>query len=104
MERVPDSLNEGVLYISEEFAAAGHRCCCGCGAEVITPLNPAQWQLSKARAGGFLYPSVGNWKFACRSHHWIKNGRVIDAGKMSEAAIDRVKSVTKKTKGPISRV
>lgn len=98
VQHLPDSLNESVLYISEEFATAGHRCCCGCGEEVITPLNPAQWQLSKAGAGVSLYPSVGNWKFACRSHYWIKNGRVIEAGQMSEAAIDRVKKRDRKDK------
>lgn len=98
VQHLPDSLNEGVLYISEEFATAGHRCCCGCGEEVITPLNPAQWQLSKAGVGVSLYPSVGNWKFACRSHYWIKNGRVIEAGQMSEAAIDRVKKRDRKDK------
>lgn len=98
VQHLPDSLNEGVLYISEEFATAGHRCCCGCGEEVITPLNPAQWQLRKVGAGVSLYPSVGNWKFACRSHYWIKNGRVIEAGQMSEAAIDRVKKRDRKDK------
>lgn len=91
VKHFPDSLEEGVLYISEEYASAGHRCCCGCGEEVITPLNPAQWQVRKSGAGVSLFPSIGNLKFACRSHYWIKNNRVLDAGSMSSSAIEKVK-------------
>jgi hypothetical protein len=92
VKHVPEVLNEGVLYISEEFETAGHLCCCGCGEEVFTPLNKAQWSLSKNRQTGSvsLYPSIGNWKYACRSHYWIKNNAVIDAGTMSEKAIGAV--------------
>jgi hypothetical protein len=89
---VPDKLVEGVIYISDEFATAGHLCCCGCGEEIFTPLNPAQWQLTKnARKDTIsLYPSVGNWKYACRSHYWIKKNQVIDAGPMPEHIIAKV--------------
>jgi hypothetical protein len=87
----PDSMEEGVLYVSEEFATAGHLCCCGCGEEVITPLNQAQWQLIKFGVGVSLHPSVGNWKFACRSHYWIRNNRVIEAAPLSTTAIENVK-------------
>lgn len=91
VEFFPDSLAEGILYISKEHSTAGHRCCCGCGEEVITPLNPAQWQMKKSAAGVSFYPSVGNWKFSCRSHYWIRNNRVVDAGPLSNAAIENVK-------------
>ena len=91
VKHFPDVLEAGVLYISEEYASAGHLCCCGCGEEVITPLNPAQWQLRKSEAGISLYPSVGNWKFACQSHYWISDNCVEDAGAMSRSRIDAVK-------------
>jgi hypothetical protein len=92
VKHVPEALSEGVLYISEEFETAGHLCCCGCGEEVFTPLNKAQWTLSKNQQTGTasLCPSIGNWKYACRSHYWIKNNVVIDAGDMSKKAIDAV--------------
>lgn len=92
VKHVPESLSEGVLYISEEFETAGHLCCCGCGEEVFTPLNKAQWTLSKNRQKDTvsLYPSIGNWKYACRSHYWIENNVVIDAGAMSQKTIDTV--------------
>lgn len=92
VKHVPEALSEGVLYISEEFETAGHLCCCGCGEEVFTPLNKAQWTLLRNRRTGTisLCPSVGNWKYACRSHYWITNNVVIDAGDMSQKAIDAV--------------
>lgn len=92
VKHVPEVLGEGVLYISEEFETAGHLCCCGCGEEVFTPLNRAQWTLSKNRQASTvsLYPSIGNWKYACRSHYWIKDNVVIDAGDMSKKAIHAV--------------
>lgn len=85
-------MEDGVLYISLEFETAGHKCCCGCGEKVVTPLNPAKWKLTKSPAGTVsLYPSIGNWKFACRSHYWIKANRVIDAGMMSKQKIEAIK-------------
>lgn len=94
----PDSMEEGVLYVSEEFATAGHLCCCGCGEEVITPLNQAQWQLIKSGVGVSLHPSVGNWKFACRSHYWIRNNKVIEAPPLSTTTIENVKKRDRRDK------
>lgn len=90
LNHFPERLEEGVLYISEEFAIAGHKCCCGCGEEVITPLNRAQWQIRRENASVSLYPSIGNWKFSCKSHYWIRRSQVIDALPMSKRAINSV--------------
>ena len=88
---LPEQLEEGVFYICEEFDATAHKCCCGCGEEVYNKLGPAKWQLTKERDGTVsLYPSVGNWKYACRSHYWIENNRVIDAGAMSNRTINAI--------------
>lgn len=91
VESFPELLEEGTLYISEKFSIAGHKCCCGCREEVITPLNGAQWQVR--RDGGLvsLHPSIGNWKFACKSHYWIRKNRVVDAPALPGWAINRVK-------------
>ncbi len=91
VDHLPESLEEGVLYISEEFAIAGHKCCCGCGEEVITPLNNAQWHIQKKGGKVNLYPSIGNWKFACKSHYWIRKNRVIGSFKMNEREIGEIK-------------
>src|ERR1700687_2192081 len=76
VEAVPDRLEDGVLYVSMKYATAAHRCCCGCGSEVVTPLSPSDWRLTFDGESITLYPSIGNWSFACRSHYWIGNGKV----------------------------
>lgn len=91
VEHLPEQLEEGVLYISEEFALTAHKCCCGCGEDVYNKLGPAKWRLTKLPDGSVsLDPSVGNWKYACRSHYFIQKNRVIDAGPMSAKAIEAV--------------
>jgi hypothetical protein len=88
---LPEQLEEGVFYICEEFNATAHKCCCGCGEEVYNKLGPAKWRLIKGLDGTVsLEPSVGNWKYACRSHYWITDNRVFDAGSMSNRSIKAV--------------
>ncbi len=91
MEQLPDKMEEGVLYICEEFDLTAHKCCCGCGEDVYNKIGPARWRLTKMPDGTVsLYPSVGNWKYACKSHYCIRKNRVIDAGPMSARAIEAV--------------
>jgi hypothetical protein len=73
---VPESLEPGVLYISLEFRAVMHSCCCGCGATVSTPLSPAQWNLTYDGETISLAPSVGNGVLPCNSHYWIRENTV----------------------------
>ncbi|GAB2856162.1 hypothetical protein GCM10027277_25960 [Pseudoduganella ginsengisoli] len=89
VEFMPKVLEDGVLYISEKYMTAAHKCCCGCGQKVVTPLRATEWTLSKTTSGVTLHPSVGNWGFACRSHYYIRNNQVIWAGDMTEAQIQR---------------
>ena len=87
MEEFPRVLAEGILYISEECELAAHSCCCGCGEDVITPLNPSRWRLFRFGERVSLYPSIGNWKFACRSHYWIRLNQVIPSYDLSDEEI-----------------
>lgn len=80
---IPEQLVDGVLYVSEPHRIAIHRCCCGCGEEVVTPLSPAEWQLERRGLSVSLYPSIGNWNFRCQSHYWIRRNRVVWAGALS---------------------
>lgn len=91
VEFIPAKGEPGVIYVSERFRTAMHLCCCGCGLEVITPLNPAKWSLSKQGGQVSLSPSIGNWSFPCRSHYWIERGRVRWAGPMSNERIRLVR-------------
>ena len=76
VEFIPDALDEGVLYVSIAYGTVSHRCCCGCGREVVTPLSPTDWKLIFDGETVSLYPSIGNWNFPCRSHYWIRYNRV----------------------------
>ena len=88
---IPDRMDEGVLYISRRYRTASHLCCCGCGLEVVTPLNPAKWALTEHPNGGVsLMPSIGNWSFPCESHYFIKNNRISWAGAFTPAQIAAV--------------
>src|SRR5690349_6186312 len=91
VEFMPDKLEPGKLYVSRRYSTAAHLCCCGCGLEVVTPLNPAQWRLKESNGTVSLYPSIGNWSFPCQSHYWITNNRVKWAEAMSPQMIATVK-------------
>ena len=71
-----DEMESGVVYVSIPFATAVHRCCCGCGNEVVTPLDPDQWKLTFDGKSISLSPSIGNWNFSCKSHYWIRCNQV----------------------------
>jgi hypothetical protein len=88
VEYIPDRLDEGVLYLSMEFATASHACACGCGREVVTPLSPVGWQMRYDGENVSLEPSIGNWSYPCRSHYWIKGGHVRWDSEMPQWAID----------------
>ncbi len=87
VESVPEVIDEGVLYVSMSFATAMHRCACGCGEEVVTPLSPTDWQLHFDGENVSLEPSIGNWSFRCRSHYWLRAGTIRWSGSMSKAEI-----------------
>ena len=89
VEFIPDQIDEGKIYISEKYGTAIHKCCCGCGEEVVTPLSPADWRIIKTGQGITLHPSIGNWSYPCRSHYFIRNNRVVWAAQMTPAQIKR---------------
>lgn len=87
VEFVPEVLEPGVLYVSRRFSTASHLCCCGCGLEVVTPLNVAKWRMIERDGTVSLHPSIGNWGFPCQSHYWIERGRVRWAGALTKKQI-----------------
>lgn len=91
VEFIPEHLKVGVLYISRRYSTASHLCCCGCGLEVVTPLNSAKWRLTERAGTVSLVPSIGNWSFPCKSHYWIMGNHVRWADVMSPKLIAVVK-------------
>lgn len=88
VEYIPKDLKDGIVYVSVAFATAAHKCCCGCGREVVTPLSPTDWQLIFDGESISLDPSIGNWSFDCRSHYWIRHNKVQWAPRWSQKEIE----------------
>jgi hypothetical protein len=89
VEEMPTTLDEGVLYISMRFRTALHKCVCGCGYEVVTPFSPTDWQLTFDGESVSLSPSIGSWEFACRSHYFITNNKVVHAGDWDDWEVEK---------------
>lgn len=98
VEFIPNNLKEGRIYVSIRFATAVHKCCCGCGKEVVTPLGPTDWKLIFDGKSISLDPSIGNWNFECQSHYWIRNNRVRWAARWSKDEIDAGRAYDQFTK------
>lgn len=87
VECIPEELAEGKLYISTKYSTAVHKCFCGCGREVVTPLSPIAWQLTVMGSEVSLFPSIGSWSLPCRSHYWIRRNKAVWAADWAEDEI-----------------
>lgn len=91
VDHIPSPLEDGVVYISIEFGTVIHKCCCGCGDKVVTPLTPVDWAVIYDGQSISLYPSIGRWDAPCRSHYWIRNNRVLWSNQWSDDMVDTLK-------------
>jgi len=98
VEYIPDVLEDGTLYVSIAFATAVHRCFCGCGSEVVTPLSPTDWELAFDGKTVSLHPSVGSWSLKCRSHYWVRRNRVEWAPQWSQEQIETERARDRRAK------
>jgi hypothetical protein len=98
VEFIPTNLEEGLIYISIEYRTAIHKCVCGCGNQVVTPISPTDWRISFNGKSISLYPSIGNWGFDCKSHYWITDNKIKFAEKFTEKEIEIVRKKDKKNK------
>ena len=100
IEFVPDVLEDGILYVSVLHCSAIHKCVCGCGNEVVTPISPDDWQLSFNGKSVSLRPSIGNWNFECKSHYWITNNEIKHASTWKEyqLQVEKKKQIKPKKK------
>jgi hypothetical protein len=90
---IPDDLDPNKLYISLEYNSVVHLCACGCGEEVVTPLQPAAWKLIYDGESVSLHPSIGNWSYKCRSHYWIKQNQIVWAEDWTDEQIKRSRNL-----------
>lgn len=77
VEFMPAQLEPGILYASKKYRTTAHLCACGCGEKVRIQLGDLGWRLTEGRSGPTLFPSIGNWQKPCRSHYYIRDGRVL---------------------------
>ena len=91
VEFIPDKLEAGIVYVSIPYATVAHKCCCGCGTEVVTPLSRRDWKLIFDGESISLDPSIGTWSFDCKSHYWIRRNRVHWAEQWSSEEIEAVR-------------
>jgi hypothetical protein len=93
VEFMPDIIEDGILYISLDYGTVIHNCACGCGGAVNTPLSPTGWNMSYNGEEVSLNPSVGNWSFNCKSHYWIKDGKIEWASTWSNEKINKIRKI-----------
>ena len=92
VEHMPENLDEGIIYVSIPFETVIHKCACGCGAEVVTPLSPAEWSLIFDGETISLHPSIGSWSLVCTSHYWIRKNKIEWSSKWNDEEIKTVKN------------
>lgn len=93
VEFMPSLIEDGIVYISLDYRTVIHKCACGCGNEVNTPLSPTGWQMIYNGETVTLEPSIGNWSFDCKSHYWITNGQIDWASTWNDDEIRRTRKV-----------
>ena len=100
VEIIPDAVEDDVLYISLKYCTAIHKCVCGCGNEVVTPISPMDWKLIFDGKTVSLSPSIGNWSFNCQSHYWIKRNEIVYAREWDKEEIQfgRINDKKRKSK------
>lgn len=69
-----NKMEQGKIYISEEYEIAIHLCLCGCGLPTITPLKHTGWELTDKGGKITMTPSLFNRQYPCKSHYIITNG------------------------------
>jgi len=84
--RIPEQLEDGVIYVSDEYEIAALKCACGCGHKVTLLLGDGH---DVRNLGGHadVSPSIGVWDAPCRSHFFVKHGNVRWAERWSDEKI-----------------
>jgi hypothetical protein len=90
---IPDVLDRDKVYISLDYNTVAHLCACGCGEEVVTPLQPSEWKMIYDGETVSLHPSIGNWSYQCRSHYWIRESQIVWAEDWSDQQVKRARKL-----------
>ena len=78
VSRTPAVLEPDKLYLCFECSVVIHLCACGCGEKVVLPITPDKWRITYYDGESVtLVPSIGNFRFPCRSHYFIRHNKVV---------------------------
>ena len=80
LDEITGELEEGKLYISEQYKCAIHLCACGCKGKTVTPLGANDWTLIKNTENNVsLSPSIANWngENPPHAHYYITNNKIV---------------------------
>ncbi|WP_437395449.1 DUF6527 family protein [Flagellimonas lutimaris] len=91
VDRIPSKLEEGIIYISVSVNTAIHLCPCGCKTEIVTPIDPSEWNFTYDGETISFSPSVGVWGAKCKSHYWIKRNKIEWSRTYSNSEIEEVR-------------
>ena len=79
VEFIPKDIEDGKLYISIPYKVMKHKCACGCGEDVVLPIDSISgWELTFNGDSISVEPSIGNWDLKCQSHYYIKKNRTVE--------------------------
>lgn len=80
IDEIPESLEEGKLYISEMYGTAIHLCACGCLKKTVTPFAEGNWSIfvDKVSNTVSLKPSIGNFsgENPYHAHYFITDNKI----------------------------
>lgn len=77
VEEIPKEIDDGYLYLCLPYNAVIHKCACGCGEIISTPLDKKYgWVMKYDGQAITLRPSIGNFSIPCRSHYYITDNNV----------------------------
>lgn len=84
VEYVPEVLEAGKLYISNEFETTVHLCACGwCNVKTVLPFGRwneieggVAWTLTQENGEVTLEPSIGCYQHPCKSHYYIRKNKI----------------------------
>ena len=67
-------MEQGRIYISNEYGTSNHLCLCGCGEECSLPMGEDGWKHTIENEKITILPSIFQ-TFACKSHYIITKGK-----------------------------
>lgn len=85
VEVIPDTLEEGILYISNIFKCSNHLCACGCKQQTYLPfkyisINNEErgWEHNNNNGLITIRPSIGNFsgEKPYHAHYHITNNKI----------------------------